>query len=83
MVGENPFHRDLCLLPQEAARSIVHRILHNQEIDFTGKDCSVRFNSLDSGLCEDDMNEILSAAHLPRTVHLPKVESPQQLEWVS
>lgn len=67
---------------QEVARSTIHRILDKQEIDFTGKDCSVRFNSADSGLCEPDMEEVLSAGHLPTTVHLPKVESPEQLEWV-
>ncbi|XP_064089477.1 citramalyl-CoA lyase, mitochondrial-like isoform X1 [Macrobrachium nipponense] len=71
----------VALSKKEAARSMIHQVLHSQEIDFTGKDCSVRFNSVDSGLCEDDMKEILAAAHLPSTVHLPKVESPQHLEW--
>ncbi|XP_068250039.1 citramalyl-CoA lyase, mitochondrial-like [Palaemon carinicauda] len=71
----------VALSKKEAARSMIRRILDSQEIDFTGKDCSVRFNSVDSGLCEDDMREILSGAHLPSTVHLPKVESPQHLEW--
>ncbi|KAK7070212.1 hypothetical protein SK128_018770 [Halocaridina rubra] len=71
----------VALSKKEDARSTIHQILQSQAIDFSGKDCSVRFNSVDSGLCEDDMKEILSASHLPATVHLPKVESPQQLEW--
>ncbi|XP_042887508.1 citramalyl-CoA lyase, mitochondrial-like [Penaeus japonicus] len=73
----------VALSKKEVARSTIHRILDKQEIDFTGKDCSVRFNSADSGLCEPDMEEVLSAGHLPTTVHLPKVESPEQLEWFS
>ncbi|ROT80989.1 putative citrate lyase subunit beta-like protein [Penaeus vannamei] len=73
----------VALSKKAAARSTIHRVLDKQEIDFMGKDCSVRFNSADSGLCELDMVEVLSAAHLPTTVHLPKVESPEQLDWFS
>lgn len=73
----------VALSKKAAARSTIHRVLDKQEIDFMGKDCSVRFNSADSGLCELDMVEVLSAAHLPTTVHLPKVELPEQLDWFS
>ncbi|XP_042207440.1 citramalyl-CoA lyase, mitochondrial-like [Homarus americanus] len=71
----------VALSKKEAARSMIHTILQSQEIDFTGKDCSVRFNSVQSGLCEADMQEILSAKFLPSTVHLPKVDSVEHLEW--
>ncbi|KAK8381658.1 hypothetical protein O3P69_018639 [Scylla paramamosain] len=66
---------------KDAARSKIYQTLHTQAIDFTGKDCSVRFNSVQSGLCEEDMREILSAQHVPATVHLPKVDSPEHLTW--
>lgn len=71
----------VALSRKDAARSKIHHMLHTQGIDFTGKDCSVRFNSVESGLCEVDMQEILSAQHLPATVHLPKVDSPEHLTW--
>lgn len=71
----------VALSKKETARSKIHHVMQSQEIDFTGKDCSVRFNSVESGLCEADMVEILSAKHLPSTVHLPKVDSPEHLEW--
>ena len=58
-------------------------MLVNNELDFTNKDCSVRFNSVDSGYCEEDIAQILSSENLPQTVHLPKVEDPTHLEWVS
>lgn len=71
----------VALSMKDAARTRIHHTLHTQAIDFTGKDCSVRFNSVQSGLCEEDMREILSAQHLPATVHLPKVDSPEHLTW--
>lgn len=71
----------VALSMKEAARSKIRHVLHTQEIDFSGKDCSVRFNSVESGLCEGDMLEVLSAQHLPATVHLPKVDSPEHLAW--
>ena len=51
-------------------------------MDFSEKDCSVRVNSVESGLCDDDMAEILSSQYLPHTLHLPKVEDTDQLNWV-
>lgn len=71
----------VALSQKETARSKIYQALHSQEIDFSGKDCSVRFNSVQSGLCEADMQEILSASYLPSTVHLPKVDSPEHIEW--
>lgn len=71
----------VALSKKEVARTTIRRVMQSREIDFSGKDCSVRFNSVDSGICEEDMREILSASHLPATLHLPKVESPEHLEW--
>ncbi|KAG0724466.1 Citramalyl-CoA lyase, mitochondrial [Chionoecetes opilio] len=71
----------VALSMKDAARSKIRHALHTQAIDFSGKDCSVRFNSVESGLCEEDMREVLSARHLPPTVHLPKVDSPEHLAW--
>uniref|UniRef100_A0A1B6LZG3 Citramalyl-CoA lyase, mitochondrial n=1 Tax=Graphocephala atropunctata TaxID=36148 RepID=A0A1B6LZG3_9HEMI len=41
----------------------------------------VRVNSVDSGLCEDDLAAILSAGHPPAALYLPKVESRDNLLW--
>lgn len=48
---------------------------------FTGKDCGVRVNSVSSGVCAEDINAILRADRLPQTLHLPKVESTEELDW--
>ncbi|XP_076039546.1 citramalyl-CoA lyase, mitochondrial-like [Oratosquilla oratoria] len=71
----------VALSKKTEARNLIRHVLDTGMIDFTGKDCSVRFNSVDSGLCEEDMQTVLSAKVLPSTVHLPKVESGDQLQW--
>ncbi|KAK3858470.1 hypothetical protein Pcinc_035334 [Petrolisthes cinctipes] len=71
----------VALSRKNEARSKIRHLLQSREIDFSGKDCSVRVNSVESGLCEEDLREVLSASHLPDTLHLPKVESPDHLDW--
>ncbi|CAL4066277.1 unnamed protein product, partial [Meganyctiphanes norvegica] len=73
----------VALTKKDAARSKIFEVLNNQKIDFSSKDCSVRFNSVDSGLCHADMTEILASQYLPDTIHLPKVDNSAQLEWFS
>ena len=45
-------------------------------------ECSVRVNSVDSGLCEADLACLLGGTHLPAAVHLPKVGGETELEAV-
>lgn len=42
----------------------------------------VRINSVESGLAEDDLKTVLSAEKIPHTIFLPKVESPNNIDWV-
>lgn len=45
-------------------------------------DWGVRINSIDSGLCKDDIAALLTAKNLPDTVLLPKVNTTEHLKWV-
>lgn len=49
----------------------------------TSFELAVRVNSIDSGLCEIDLKTILNGPNFPTTLHLPKLESKEQLEWLS
>ncbi|KAJ8923234.1 hypothetical protein NQ315_001790 [Exocentrus adspersus] len=44
-------------------------------------DLGVRVNSIDSGLCHEDLVSCLTGRYLPDTVLLPKVESSEHLLW--
>lgn len=66
---------------KETARSNIRQILDEDSIDFGKSECSVRINSIDSGLAGYDMELILSGEKLPSAVHLPKVESGEHLAW--
>lgn len=52
-------------------------------ISNTGFECAVRVNSIDSGLCEVDLKTILRGPVFPTTLHLPKLESKDQLDWLA
>lgn len=47
------------------------------------RDLAVRVNSVSSGLAEEDLKEVFKANRLPDTIMLPKVESKQEIQWVS
>lgn len=66
---------------KEAARTNIRDILDTGRVDFGRSECSVRLNSVDSGLCMTDMETILGGERLPAAVHLPKVETSDQLAW--
>jgi citrate lyase subunit beta-like protein len=44
---------------------------------------SVRVNSIDSGLCKADLEAVLKGPIFPSTLHLPKMESKNQLDWLA
>jgi len=50
-----------------------------KELDFGRSEKLVRINQVDSGLAEDDLAAILPAR--PDGLCIPKVESPEQIEW--
>ncbi len=65
---------------KEEARKRIREILDGKLIDFGRSECSVRVNPLDGGgLGEEDVRVLLGGANLPSAVHLPKVESPENL----
>lgn len=67
---------------KDAARKTIRDILDKGKPDNIKYDWAVRLNSVDSGLCQNDVNELLSAKNLPDTVLLPKVENSNHLKWV-
>ena len=69
------------LRPQEEARSTILRML--DMLEFGRMDIAVRVNAMTSGLAEEDMAVTLTAARLPTTLMLPKVEDVRHIDWVS
>jgi len=67
---------------KEAARSNIRKILDSQSINFGKSECSVRVNSVDTGLCQDDLEVILGGENLPSSIHLPKVKDRAELEFL-
>lgn len=68
---------------KEEARMNIKQVLNENIVDFGKSECSVRVNSVQSGLCEVDLESIFSGPKYPKTLHLPKVESNQQLDWLA
>jgi len=73
----------VALNQKAAARENIRNILDKQEVDFGRSECSVRVNSIESGLCGEDLKDILGGPQLPSALHLPKVQSAQDLEHFS
>lgn len=67
---------------QKAARDTIRAVLCEGGLP-TRPEVGVRLNSVESGMCEEDLAAILSADHLPPTLLLPKVDSKEHLQWVS
>ena len=68
-------------LLQVEARKTITKML--DELKFDKTECVVRVNAVSSGLMEEDFGEIFTAATLPQTIMVPKVNSVQELEMVS
>lgn len=62
---------------KEEARNTIKKMLDN--LDFGGTECVVRVNSVDSGLMADDLKVIFRADRMPKTLMLPKVDRPQEI----
>lgn len=57
------------------------KTLENFDLGPTEK--CVRINSVSSGLAEGDLESLLQSRVLPSSLMLPKVESPEEIQWVS
>jgi len=68
---------------QDEARNNIKQVLNESLVDFGKSECSVRVNSVDSGLCKIDLETVFSGKIIPKTLHLPKVESALQLDWLA
>lgn len=66
---------------QDEARLRIVRTLEDFDLGPTEK--CVRINSVSSGLAEADLETILQARVLPSSMMLPKVEGPEEIQWVS
>eukprot|EP01147_Barroeca_monosierra_P000829 gene829-4109_t len=62
-----------------ARKSLIHVL---QSIDFGQSDVAVRINSVSSGLASDDLRAIFESNVLPRTLVVPKVDIPADIEWL-
>ena len=69
---------------KDHARANIRQLLSDKSQEFFGhSECSVRLNSVQSGLCHIDLEEIFQqkpATILPSSIHLPKVDSPEILD---
>ena len=61
------------------ARAVVTQAV--RELDFGRAECCIRINSVGSGFERDDLAAALAAR--PDTIVVPKVESAEQVQWVS
>lgn len=66
------------------AQTIIKDVLNKGKITKNRPyDLGVRVNSVESGLCKDDLTSCLSTNNLPDTILLPKVETVEHVNWVN
>ncbi|KAK7871173.1 hypothetical protein R5R35_002414 [Gryllus longicercus] len=66
---------------KDAARTTITKLLAKGPVSTQTPEWSVRINSVDSGLCADDISSIFSGSVVPPTVLLPKVDVSEHLVW--
>lgn len=54
-----------------------------EDFDLGPTEKCVRINSVSSGLAEEDLQALLRSRVLPSSLMLPKVEDPEEIQWVS
>nr|XP_036880806.1 citramalyl-CoA lyase, mitochondrial isoform X3 [Manis javanica] len=54
-----------------------------EDLDLGPTERCVRVNSVSSGLAEEDLETLLQSQVLPSSLMLPKVESPEEIQWFS
>jgi citrate lyase subunit beta-like protein len=71
----------VALSKKAEARKNIRKILEEKSIEFGRSECSVRVNSVESGIMQEDIKIILQGnANLPQAIHLPKVDEPSHLD---
>lgn len=64
---------------KQEARAVIAQAM--RELDFGNSERCIRINSIGSGWEEDDLSAALATG--PDTIVVPKVETPEQVNWVS
>ncbi|DAA23739.1 citramalyl-CoA lyase, mitochondrial isoform 3 [Bos taurus] len=65
---------------KDEARLRIVKTLEDFDLGPTEK--CVRINSVSSGLAEEDLEAILQSRVLPSSLMLPKVEGPEEIQWL-
>lgn len=65
---------------KDEARLRIVKTLEDFDLGPTEK--CVRINSVSSGLAEEDLQALLRSRVLPSSLMLPKVEDPEEIQWV-
>ncbi|KAK1341970.1 hypothetical protein QTO34_016722 [Cnephaeus nilssonii] len=65
---------------QNEARLRIVKTLEDFDLGPTEK--CVRINSVSSGLAEEDLETLLQSRVLPSSLMLPKVEGPEEIQWI-
>lgn len=69
---------------QEIARSTIRKLLDNgKPVKPRNYDWAIRVNSIPSGLCEEDLEIVLTADSLPDSILLPKIDTVDDVRYVS
>lgn len=68
---------------KDEARSNIQKIFQEKMFSVLKSELSVRINSIESGLCKKDLETILKGPIFPSTLHLPKMETKVQLDWLA
>jgi citrate lyase subunit beta-like protein len=66
---------------KQTARDNIMKILQEVKPLQKKTEYGVRINSIPSGLAEEDLRAVLSGERIPHTIYLPKVESPEDIDW--
>lgn len=62
------------------AREMIREVADSFEFGKT--EFSVRINSIDSGLAEDDLRAVLGCKNIPETLMIPKIEDTDHVSWI-
>lgn len=71
---------------RENIRDVISKRFNKSSLSSSStKKCelTVRVNSVDSGLCEEDLRSILSGENIPSTLVLPKLNTIDDIKYVS
>ena len=67
---------------KDEARQCAITTMNNYTFNSRTEIC-IRINPFTSGLAQEDINAVLSAKIMPHTICLPKVQSKEEIQWLS